>query len=322
MSALQSASPQCGFSGPAPHQDSLTLAFGHGGHNPTPGVRSCFDGVPFPASLCAVFRARLPRSPSAGMKRFALSLAALVFSAGVAAQNAAMVNNKPIPKARLDDIVSQLVAQGRPDSPELRNAVRDSLIMQEIFLQEAEKTGVSQQAEVKRMLENQRAEILITAYLREHLKKNPVSEAEVKSEYDKLKAQQGDKEYKARHILVEKEEQAKGIIEQLRKGGNFAEIARKESKDPGSGANGGDLDWNSAGTFVKPFSEAMMKLAKGKFTEAPVQTQFGWHIIQIDDVRDSTPPPLDQVKPQIMQELERRKVQKLQTDLRAKAKVQ
>jgi peptidyl-prolyl cis-trans isomerase C len=269
-----------------------------------------------------VFRARPSGAPRLGVKRFVFGLATLVFSAGVAAQNAAMVNNKPIPKARLDDIVSQLLAQGRPDTPELRSAVRDSLIMQEIFLQEAEKTGVSQQAEVKRMLENQRAEILITAYLREHLKKNPVSDAEVKSEYEKLKTQQGDKEYKARHILVEKEEQAKVIIEQLKKGGNFAEIARKESKDPGSGANGGDLDWNGPGTFVKPFSEAMLKLAKGKFTEIPVQTQFGWHIIQIDDLRDSTPPPLDQVKPQITQDLERRKVQKLQTDLRAKAKVQ
>ena len=243
--------------------------------------------------------------------------------AGVAyAQNAAIVNNKPIPKAKLDDIVTQLVAQGRPDTPELRTAIRDSLIMQEIFLQEAEKTGVSQQAEVKRMLENQRAEILITAYLRDHLKKHPVSDADVKAEYDKLKSQQGDREFKARHILVEKEDQAKQIIEQLKKGGNFAEIAKKESKDPGSGANGGDLDWNPAGTFVKPFSDAMVKLAKGKYTEAPIQTQFGWHVIQVDDVRDAAPPPLDQVKPQITQELERRKVQKLQTDLRAKAKIQ
>ena len=232
------------------------------------------------------------------------------------------MNNKPIPKSKLDDIVTQLVAQGRPDTPELRTAIRDSLIMQEIFLQEAEKTGVSQQAEVKRMLENQRAEILITAYLRDHLKKHPVSDADVKTEYDKLKSQQGDREFKARHILVEKEEQAKLIIEQLKKGGNFSEIAKKESKDPGSGANGGDLDWNPAGTFVKPFSDAMVKLAKGKYTEAPVQTQFGWHVIQVDDVRDASPPPLDQVKSQITQELERRKVQKLQTDLRAKAKIQ
>lgn len=251
-----------------------------------------------------------------------LAIAGLCAAGFAFAQNAAIVNNKAIPKAKLDDIIAQLVSQGRPDTPELRNAVRDSLIMQEIFLQEAEKTGVSQQTEVKRMLENQRAEILITAFLREHLKKNPVTDADVKAEYDKLKSQQGDKEYKARHILVEKEEQAKLIIDQLKKGGNFADIAKKESKDPGSGANGGDLDWNPAGTFVKPFSDAMVKLAKGKFTDAPIQTQFGWHVIQMDDVRDAAPPPLDQVKPQITQELERRKVQKLQTDLRAKAKIQ
>ena len=131
----------------------------------------------------------------------------------------------------------------------------------------------------------------------------------------------GDKEYRARHILVESEAEAKAIIEQLKKGGKFEELAQK-SKDPGSAQNGGDLDWNGPDTFVKPFSEAMVRLEKGKYTETPVKSDFGWHVIRLDDVRDVKPPPLEQVGPQIKQELERRRIQKLQTDLKAKARIQ
>jgi len=174
---------------------------------------------------------------------------------------------------------------------------------------------------VQRQLDNARQEILIRALIRDHLKANPITDAEIKGEYDKVAKSGGDKEYKARHVLVEKEDDAKKIIEQLKKGAKFEELA-KQSKDTGSAAKGGDLDWNGAGTFVKPFSDAMVKLEKGKFTEVPVQTQFGWHVIRLDDVRESSPPPLEQVKPQIQQELERRRVQTLQQDLRAKAKIQ
>ena len=237
------------------------------------------------------------------------------------AQNAAVVNNKAIPKQKLDDFVAALTAQGRPDSPELRAAVREELIARELFTQEAEKKGLARNSDVQKQLENARQEILIRALIRDHLKTNPVTDAELKAEYDKVAKSSGDKEYKARHILVEKEDDAKKIVEQLKKGAKFEDLA-KQSKDTGSAAKGGDLDWNSAGTFVKPFSEAMVKLEKGKFTETPVQTQFGWHVIRLDDVRESSPPPFEQVKPQIQQELERRKVQQLQQDLRAKAKVQ
>ncbi len=237
------------------------------------------------------------------------------------AQNAAVVNNKAIPKQKVDDFVAALAAQGRPDSPELRAAVRDELIARELFSQEAEKKGLLRNAEVQRQLDNARQEILIRALIRDHLKTNPITDAEIKGEYDKVAKSGGDKEYKARHVLVEKEDDAKKIIEQLKKGAKFEELA-KQSKDTGSAAKGGDLDWNGAGTFVKPFSDAMVKLEKGKFTEVPVQTQFGWHVIRLDDVRESSPPPLEQVKPQIQQELERRRVQTLQQDLRAKAKIQ
>ncbi|MFN8841262.1 MAG: peptidylprolyl isomerase [Burkholderiales bacterium] len=239
------------------------------------------------------------------------------------AQNAAIVNGKAIPKSRVDEFVAALTQQGRPDTPELRTAVRDELIAREIFVQEAERKGLTRNAEVARQLDQTRQDILIRAVIRDHLKTNPVTDADVKAEYDKLTktAAGGDKEYRARHILVESEAEAKSIIDQLKKGAKFEELAKK-SKDPGSAANGGDLDWNGPDTFVKPFSEAMVRLQKGQTTDTPVKTDFGYHVIRLDDVRDQAPPPLEQVGPQIKQELERRRIQTLQTDLKAKARIQ
>jgi peptidyl-prolyl cis-trans isomerase C len=252
-----------------------------------------------------------------------IAVLSLGAAAAAHAQNAAIVNGKAIPKARVDEFVTALTQQGRPDTPELRTAVRDELIAREIFVQEAEKKGLTRSTDVARQLEQTRQDILIRAVIRDHLKNNPVTDAEIKAEYDKLAkgAAGGDKEYRARHILVESEAEAKSIIDQLKKGAKFEELAKK-SKDPGSAANGGDLDWNGPDTFVKPFSEAMVKLQKGQTTEVPVRTDFGWHVIRLDDVREPAPPPLEQVAPQIKQELERRKVQTLQSDLRAKARIQ
>ena len=237
------------------------------------------------------------------------------------AQNAAIVNNKPIPKEKVDEFVQVLAAQGRPDTPELRAAVRDELIARELFVQEAEKKGLLRNTDVQRQLENARQEILIRAMIRDHLKSHPITDAEVQAEYDRLKTQVGEKEYRPSHILVETEDEAKAIIAQLKKGAKFEELAKK-SKDPGSAQSGGDLDWNTPGTFVKEFSDAMVKLEKGKFTETPVKSQFGYHVIRLDDVREAKAPPLEQVRPQIQQELERKRVQQLQQDLRAKAKIQ
>jgi len=245
-----------------------------------------------------------------------LSASSLAF-----AQNAVIVNGKAISKQKVDEFVQALAAQGRPDTPELRNAVRDELVARELFMQEAEKKGLTRNSAVQRQLDNARQEILIRALIAEHLKANPVTDAEVAAEYEKVKKQAGEREYKARHVLVEKEDDAKKIIAELKKGTKFEDLA-KQSKDTGSAANGGDLDWNVPGTFVKPFADAMTKLEKGKFTEAPVQTQFGWHVIRLDDVRDAKAPPMDQVRPQIQQQLERQKIQALQQDLRAKAKIQ
>ena len=252
----------------------------------------------------------------------AIATIAIAAAASLAfAQNAAVVNNKPIPKQKVDEFVQALTAQGRPDTPELRAAVRDELIARELFMQEAERKGMARNADVQRQLDAARQEIMIRALIRDYLKSNPVKDEEIKAEYDKLAKQSGDKEYKARHVLVEKEDDAKKIIDQLKKGAKFEDLA-KQSKDTGSAANGGDLGWNAPGTFVKPFADALVKLKKGEYTEVAVQTQFGWHVILLEDVRDVKPPPLEQVRPQIQQELERRRVQALRQDLRAKAKIQ
>jgi len=260
--------------------------------------------------------------PSLSLRLAKIAAAALLPIASVAfAQNAAVVNNKPIPKQRVDDFVAALVAQGRPDTPELRAAVRDELIARELFVQEAEKKGLARNAEVQRQLDNLRQDVLIRALIRDHLKANPVKDEEIKAEYDKVRKQAGDKEYRARHILVESEDEAKQIIDQLKKGAKFEDLAKK-SKDTGSAQSGGDLDWNTPQTFVKEFSEAMVKLDKGKYTETPVKTQFGYHVIRLDDTREAKAPPLEEVRPQIQQEIERRRVQELQQSLRAKAKIQ
>jgi len=260
----------------------------------------------------SLFRLRVP----------AVALAVLLGASSFAfAQNAAVVNNKPIPKQKVDDFVQALTAQGRPDTPELRAAVREELIARELFMQEAEKKGLARNADVQKQLDAARQEIMIRALIRDYLKSHPITEEDIKAEYAKVTKQAGEKEYRARHVLVEKEDDAKKIIEQLKKGAKFEDLA-KQSKDTGSAANGGDLDWNAPGTFVKPFSDAMVKLEKGKYTETPVQTQFGWHVIRLDDVRDAKAPPIEQVRPQIQQELERRRIQTLQAELRKSAKIQ
>ena len=238
-----------------------------------------------------------------------------------AAQNLAIVNGKPLPKSLADEMTQALVAQGRPDTPELRQAVREQLIARELFIQEAERRGLTRSDDVRQQLENARRDILIRALIRAELTGKEISDADVKAEYERFVKLQGGKEYRARHVLVETEAEAKSIIEDLKKGTAFEELA-KRSKDPGSAQSGGDLDWNAPGAFVKEFSDAMVALAKGKFSDTPVKTQFGYHVIRLDDVRDTTPPPFDQVQQQVRQELERRRIQELQQALRAKAKIE
>jgi peptidyl-prolyl cis-trans isomerase C len=200
--------------------------------------------------------------------------------------------------------------------------LRDEVIAREIFMQEADKQGLAQTDDFRNQMELARQSILIRELFSDFQKKNPVTDAEMKAEYDKFVAANSGKEYKARHILVEKEDQAKAILASLKKGGKFEDIAKKQSKDPGSGANGGDLDWANPEGYVPEFSQALVKLNKGQTVDAPVKTQFGWHIIRLDDVRTPQLPPFDQVKPQLQQQMVQQKLGKYQEELRAKAKIE
>jgi len=231
------------------------------------------------------------------------------------------VNGKPIPKSRVDFIVKQRATQGQPDSEQARKAILDNLITQEVVAQEADRRGFAKTSDVRAQLELMRQQVLVQALVQDHLKKHPVKDEDMLAEYNKVKASRGDKEYKARHILVDKDSEANEIIAQLKKGTKFEELA-KQSKDPGSKDKGGDLDWNPPGTFVKPFAEALAKLEKGKYTETPVQTQFGWHVIQLDDVRSAQFPAFDTVKPQLLARMQEQEVQKFITELRSKAKIE
>ena len=254
----------------------------------------------------------------------AVAAAALLGAVPMAAlaQNAAIVNGKAVPKARMDALAQQLAAAGRPVTPEMQGQLREEIVAREVFMQEAQKQGLDATEDYKNQLELARQAVLIRALFENYRKTNPVSDADVKAEYDKFVAANGGKEYKARHILVETEDQAKKIMADLKKGAKFEDIAKKQSKDPGSGANGGDLDWANPANFVPEFSEAMIKLKKGETTPAPIKTQFGWHIIRVDDIRQAQLPKMEDIKPQITQQLQQQRLQKYQEDLRAKAKIE
>ena len=238
------------------------------------------------------------------------------------AQNVAIVNGKPIPKERVEVLKDQVQRSGREVNAEMEGQIKEEVIAREIFMQEAQKRGLEASADYKAQMELARQTILIRELFNDYQTKNPVTDAEIKAEYDKFVAANSGKEYKASHILVEKEDEAKAIIASIKKGAKFADIAKKQSKDPGSGANGGDLDWANPSSYVSEFTEALIKLNKGQMTQTPVKSQFGWHIIRLDDTRDAQLPKLDEVKPQVAQQLQQQKLAKFQEDLRAKAKVE
>ena len=250
-------------------------------------------------------------------------LLAVLFAAAafpVFAQNAAVVNGKAIPSSRVDAMVKQLAAQGQQDTPQLRTMVKEELINREVLIQEADKLGLSGSADVKNQIDIARQSIVIRALVQDYLKKHPVVDADIQAEYDKFKATAGDKEYHSRHILVEKEDDAKAIITKLKAGEKFEDLA-KQSKDPGSADKGGDLDWASPASFVKPFSDAMVALQKGQLTETPVKTQFGFHVIKLEDTRPAKLPALEELKPKIAESLQQKKLQEYQQGLRKAAKI-
>lgn len=253
-------------------------------------------------------------------------LLAVLLTASVAmaahAQNVATVNGVAIPQAKMDTQLKALATRGQKDSPELRNAIKDSLITGAIVEQEAAKKGLDKNPEVQSEIEMARQSILFRAYVQDFMKNNPIADTDIKAEYDKFKSTQSDKEYNVRHILVKDEKTAKDVIEQLKKGAKFDKLAEKFSIDPGSKAKGGELGWNAPGNFVKPFAEAMTKLDKGQISKEPVKSDFGFHVIKLDDVRSAKVPGFDEVKPQITEFLQRKKLETLMAGLRAKAKIE
>lgn len=236
-------------------------------------------------------------------------------------KSVALVNGVSIPQSRIDMRVKAAVAQGQADTPELRKAVREDMINLEVMSQAAKKSGLDKHPDVVQQTELARQSVLVSAFVQDYLKKNPISEAQYQKEYDSLTSDMGDKQYKARHILVDSEAEARAIIAKLDKNTKFADLA-SQSKDTGSAENGGELDWAVPANFVPPFAAALSKLKKGEYTQVPVESQFGWHVIKLDDVRNLEVPPLEQVKPQIQQRLQQLTIQNAISEMRGKAKIE
>lgn len=236
-------------------------------------------------------------------------------------KSVAMVNGVSISQARVELRVKAAIAQGQADSPDLRKAVKEDLINIEVLTQEAIKSGMDKNPDVQQQIELAKQQVMIGAYVQDYVKNHPISEEQIKKEYDSRKAKLGDKEYNTRHILVETEAEAKEIIAQLGKKEKFEKLAEK-SKDSGSATQGGSLGWAPPHNYVQPFSEALLKLKKGEYTKTPVQSQFGWHVIKLEDIRDLKAPPYEEVKQNLQQQLQQQSVKKLLEELRAKAKIE
>ena len=252
-----------------------------------------------------------------------IAVAAAIILVPAAQAQVAKVNGVAIPQTRMDVVLKMLAANKQPDTPENRTRIREQLINQEIVSQEAVKKGLDKNPEIAAQLDLQRQETLANAFVQDYIKANPVTDEAMRKEFDqKIKPTIPAKEYKARHILVEKEDEAKDILLLLKKGGNFEKLAADKSKDPGSKARGGDLDWSAPGRYVKPFADALAKLKKGQTTDPAVQTDFGWHIIRLDDERSTKVPSFEEVKPKVQEMMQGQQIQKMLADIRAKAKVE
>lgn len=258
------------------------------------------------------------------MKRLLMLAAAIVIAAPVYAQNIATVNGKAITQKSLDQFVQLLVSQGASDSPQLREQVKQELINRQVMVQAAEKANLTKDAAISTELELARQGILVRALMSDYLKKNPITDAAIKAEYDKLKKQQdGVLEYSVRHILVEDEKTANDLQTQLKnKSAKFEDLAKKNSKDPGSAEKGGDLGWAPASNYVEPFANAVKATTKGNLADKPVQSQFGWHVIEVVDARPVEFPPLAQVRPQLEEMMRQQALAGYQAELRNKAKIQ
>lgn len=255
------------------------------------------------------------------LSRITITLASLfILNAAHANEPVATVNDTPIPATRADVMLEEQFAQGMEDSPQLREAVREELIRREILTQAAHEAGTDQELGVQEQMELARQAILIRAYLQNYMANNPVTEADVEQEYERMKDRMGSTEYRTSHILVETDTEAKAIIAGLRAGEEFADLAER-SIDPGSSDKGGDLGWSRPGMFVDSFADAMVELDKGEFSQTPIESEYGWHVIRVDDIRESPAPELELVAPELRQRMEQRKVEAHLDALRAQTRV-
>lgn len=243
-------------------------------------------------------------------------------SASTSAAGKVVVNGVGIPQARIDAMNKELSAQGQPDNAERQQAVREELINREVLAQAAAKRGLDKNADIQAQMDMARQAVLVRALFENEIKNHPITDADLEKQYETFKGSMGTNEYKVSHILVDKEDDAKAIIADLNKGGDFAKLAKEKSKDPGSKDNGGDLDWGPAARYVKPFADAVQSQPKGKISAAPVKTDFGYHIIRVDDVRPLKVPEFSELKEQFRQRAQQQQIQKMVMDLRAKAKVE
>ena len=269
------------------------------------------------------------------LKSLAVALVAGAFAFGAAAQEKAaapkkaaagggkiVVNGVTIPQSRIDMMNKELTASGQPDTPDRQKAVREELINREVLVQAAQKRGLDKDPQVAAQMEMARQSVLVRALFESEVKSKPITDAELQKQYEDFKKSMGENEYKVRHILVDKEDDAKAIIAELGKGGDFAKLAKDKSKDPGSKDNGGDLDWGPSARYVKPFADAIKSMKKGELTTSPVKTDFGYHVIRLDDVRPLKVPAFDELKEQFRQRAQQQQIQKMVVDLRSKAKVE
>jgi peptidyl-prolyl cis-trans isomerase C len=235
----------------------------------------------------------------------------------------AVVNGREIPALYGELLKDEIRAQGQPDSPQLDARVRNAVIDLELLSRAAIDKGLDKDPRLAALIDIRRKDQLVKAYLSDYLKGHPITDAEIQAVYDEAKAgAAGDTEYHARHILVKTEAEAKKMIADLGKKAKFEDLAKKYSQDPGSAKNGGDLNWADPASFVKEFSEALTKLKKGEYTKTPVKTQFGWHVIRLDDTRKAEIPPLDAVRGEIVKQLQQKRFREAVTAIRASAKIE
>jgi peptidyl-prolyl cis-trans isomerase C len=237
------------------------------------------------------------------------------------AEGRVSVNGVVIPQSSFD-VMNREQSANQPATPEMTAAIRDELINREVLAQAAAKRGLDKDPATAAQMRMASQAVLIRAFFDDYIKANPVTDAQLKSMYDAFVAQMGDKEFKARHILVDTEDEAKAIIAQLGRGESFEKLAKDKSKDTGSKDNGGDLDWGPAGRYVPEFGNALRILQKGQTTPNAIKTQFGWHVIRLDDSRDMKPPKFEDVKENFRQRAQQETIARMVNDLRSKAKVE